>query len=73
MDAADGKVLVRVDSRYFRPTEVDELLGDPSKAYRVLGWKHTTSFRDLVHEMLESDLKVIKQESETREVGREQI
>ena len=73
VDAANGKVVVRVDSRYFRPTEVDELLGDPSKAYRVLGWKHTTSFRDLVHEMLESDLKVIKQESETREVGREQI
>ncbi len=73
VDVANGRVVVRVDRRYFRPTEVDELLGDPSKAYRVLGWKHTTSFRDLVHEMLESDLKVIKQESETREVGREQI
>jgi GDPmannose 4,6-dehydratase len=62
-----------VDSRYFRPAEVDELLGDPAKATKVLGWKHTTSFQELVQEMLQSDLEVIKQESKTREVAREQL
>ena len=73
VDAATGKVLVRVDPRYFRPTEVDELLGDATKALQVLGWKHTTSFRELVHEMLQSDLEVVKRESQMREVGREQF
>lgn len=73
VDVASGKVLVRVDSRYFRPAEVDELLGDPAKATKVLGWKHTTSFQELVQEMLQSDLEVIKQESKTREVAREQL
>lgn len=73
VDVASGRVLVRVDSRYFRPAEVDDLLGDPSKASKVLGWKHTTSFQELVREMLQSDLEVVKQESETREVGREQL
>ena len=55
-DAASGKVLVEVDKRYFRPTEVELLLGDPSKAHRVLGWKHTTGFEALVKEMVEADL-----------------
>src|SRR5262249_7238233 len=48
VDARSGKVLVEVDPRYFRPTEVDILLGDPSKAREELGWKHKTSFGDLV-------------------------
>ena len=56
-DAANGAELVKIDSRYFRPTEVDLLLGDPSKALRVLGWKHTVKFPDLVTEMMASDLK----------------
>ena len=56
VDAASGDVLVEVDPRYFRPTEVDLLLGDPSKARARLGWTHTTSFPDLVREMMESDL-----------------
>jgi GDPmannose 4,6-dehydratase len=62
--------LVKIDSRYFRPTEVDLLLGDPSKARRVLGWEHKVSFPELVSEMVESDLKVIAQESH-REHGNE--
>ncbi len=56
LDAKSGAVLVRVDPVYFRPTEVDLLLSDPSKAKQVLGWTHTTSFEDLVQEMVEADL-----------------
>ena len=47
-----GKILVQVDPRYFRPTEVDLLIGDPRKAHDKLGWTHTTSFDDLVAEMV---------------------
>ncbi len=57
VDARNGRVLVRIDERYFRPTEVDLLLGDPSKARAVLGWQHTTPFRKLVAEMVASDLR----------------
>ncbi|MGC2855613.1 GDP-mannose 4,6-dehydratase [Novispirillum sp. DQ9] len=64
VDAASGKVVVRIDPRYFRPTEVDLLLGDPSKAHRVLGWKHTTPFRQLVSEMVASDLEIVRAESD---------
>ncbi len=55
-DANTGAPLVRIDERYFRPTEVDLLLGDPSKAHRELGWRHSTSFTDLVNEMVDADL-----------------
>ncbi|MBT3558139.1 MAG: GDP-mannose 4,6-dehydratase [Rhodospirillales bacterium] len=57
LDSETGEVLVEIDPRYFRPTEVDLLLGDPTKAYKVLGWKHTTSFEQLVSEMFDSDLR----------------
>lgn len=57
LDAKTGDVLVAIDPRYFRPTEVDLLLGDPSKAERVLGWKARTCFADLVKEMVEADLR----------------
>src|SRR3982075_81529 len=60
-DARSGHVLVEVDPRYFRPTEVDSLLGDPSKARQKLGWKHRTSFDDLVKEMVEADLAAFNQ------------
>ena len=63
IDTATGETLVKIDSRYFRPTEVDMLLGDPSKAHRVLGWQHKVSFPELVADMVESDLKVIAGES----------
>ncbi len=66
IDDATGKVLVRIDVRYFRPTEVDLLLGDPGKAKRKLGWTHTTSFPDLVSEMVDSDLKAVSTEEGRR-------
>lgn len=66
VDAKTGDVLVEVDSRYFRPTEVEFLLGDPSKAEKVLGWKHKTSFQQLVYEMMESDLANVRDEVKTR-------
>jgi GDPmannose 4,6-dehydratase len=68
-DAGNGEVLVKIDSRYFRPTEVDLLLGDPSKAHRVLGWKHTVKFPELVEDMLKSDLDVIANEARKRGSG----
>jgi GDPmannose 4,6-dehydratase len=70
IDTGTGETVVKIDSRYFRPTEVDMLLGDASKARRVLGWQHKVSFPELVSDMVESDLKVIAQESH-REYGHE--
>ena len=57
IDVATGKTVVRVDPRYFRPTEVETLLGDPSKALRKLGWRATISFEQLVHDMVAGDLE----------------
>ncbi len=65
-DVATGKCLVEVDPRYFRPTEVDLLIGDPSKAHRKLGWKHETSVRDLCREMVREDLKIMRIETADR-------
>ncbi len=62
VDAKTGEVLVKIDPRYFRPTEVELLLGDPSKARKVLGWKHEITFPQLVMEMVASDLKKIADE-----------
>jgi len=59
-DAESGKVHVEIDPRYFRPTEVDLLIGDPSKAFNKLGWKHQTTFQQLVAEMVANDLVVMK-------------
>ena len=53
-----GNVLVKVDPRYFRPAEVDLLIGDPSKALAVLGWKATTTLEEMCREMVQSDLRV---------------
>lgn len=63
IDAKTGQVLVEVDPRYFRPTEVDLLLGNPAKARRVLGWKHKTSFKQMVKEMVAADLVSVKTEA----------
>ncbi|MEZ5899112.1 MAG: GDP-mannose 4,6-dehydratase [Hyphomicrobiaceae bacterium] len=62
-DSATGDELVRIDPRYFRPTEVDLLLGDPSKAHQKLGWSHKTSFKELVSEMVASDLALVERET----------
>lgn len=59
VDAETGKVIVRIDPRYFRPTEVDLLLGNPQKAEKELGWRRKVSFEDLVKDMVESDLKLL--------------
>jgi GDPmannose 4,6-dehydratase len=66
-DRATGKCLVEVDPRYFRPTEVELLLGDPSKAKQKLGWSHETSVRDLAREMVQADLKVMQTASVMKE------
>lgn len=57
-----GRCLVEVDPRYFRPTEVDLLIGDPTKARMKLGWSHETSPRDLAREMVEADFLVMRDE-----------
>jgi GDPmannose 4,6-dehydratase len=62
LDAKTGEVLVAIDPRYFRPTEVDLLLGDPGKAKRKLGWSHKTPFRELVREMVASDREAVRNE-----------
>lgn len=62
-DRVSGQVLVRIDPRYFRPTEVDLLIGNPSKAREKLGWRHTTGFRELVAEMVASDIALAKRET----------
>jgi len=67
-EADTRDALVLIDPRYFRPTEVDLLLGDSSKAKRVLGWEHKTTLPELVKEMVESDLEVVK--TETMRKGR---
>ncbi len=67
IDAASGAILVRIDPRYFRPTEVDFLLGDPGKAAARLGWRHRTSFGQLVAEMVEADLAAIHREQGRRD------
>ena len=63
VDAKTGEVLVEIDPRYFRPTEVDFLLGDPTKARTKLGWTHKIGFKQLVEEMVASDLKLVERES----------
>jgi GDPmannose 4,6-dehydratase len=65
----DGKVIVAVDPRYFRPTEVETLLGDSGKAKRELGWTPRTSFDELVREMVESDLKLAQRDALVRKHG----
>ncbi len=64
-----GDIVVRVDPRYFRPTEVETLLGDPSKAKQKLGWSPTTSLQQLVSEMAQSDFISAKRDSLVKEHG----
>lgn len=62
-DAATGRDVVRVDPRYFRPTEVDELLGNPSKARAKLGWERKIAFPELVAEMVDHDIAAVEREA----------
>jgi len=62
VDAGTGDVLVKIDPRYFRPTEVDSLLGDAKKAHDRLGWRHQTSFDQLVAGMVDADLKNVAEQ-----------
>lgn len=68
-DAASGKCLVSVDPRYFRPTEVETLLGDPSKAKRMLGWEPEVSFEEMVAEMVREDMKDAEKDELCRREG----
>ncbi|MGO4133803.1 GDP-mannose 4,6-dehydratase [Rhizobium brockwellii] len=67
-DAASGACLVEIDPRYFRPTEVDLLLGDPTKARQKLGWHHKTPVRELVAEMVREDVKHWKAQNSRKEI-----
>ncbi len=69
MDADTGKVIVEVDPRYFRPTEVDTLLGDPSKAKKKLGWQPKISFEEMIAEMVQSDLEAAKSDQLLQKEG----
>ncbi|MCB1467995.1 MAG: GDP-mannose 4,6-dehydratase, partial [Rhizobiaceae bacterium] len=62
VDVADGRTLVRIDPTYFRPTEVDLLIGDASKANDKLGWKPQTSFAEMVRDMMNADLDAARRE-----------
>lgn len=64
--AETGDILVRIDERYFRPTEVDLLLSNPAKAKEKLGWVHSTPFETLVAEMLNADLELVKGEMDRK-------
>jgi GDPmannose 4,6-dehydratase len=67
IDKATGKVLVEVDPKYFRPTEVEQLLGDPTKARTLLGWNPTkTNFEELVKIMVKNDMKLVEREEKIR-------
>ena len=63
------EIVIKVDKRYFRPTEVDQLLGDPTKAYKKLGWEPKTSLEELISEMVTSDKKEAAKESLLKKKG----
>ena len=62
-DVSSGKLIVKVDQRYFRPTEVETLLGDPTKAKERLGWVPKITFQEMVSEMMENDINIAKRDS----------
>jgi GDPmannose 4,6-dehydratase len=65
----DWQTYVRIDERYLRPTEVDVLLGDASKASQVLGWKPRVTFKDLARMMVDADMKLARKEAVLRDHG----
>ncbi|MES2339662.1 MAG: GDP-mannose 4,6-dehydratase [Pseudomonadota bacterium] len=72
VDSATGRTLVQIDPRYYRPTEVELLIGDATKARTLLGWAPTTSFPDLVSEMVREDLKTVQREAQYRRPDEDQ-
>jgi len=68
-DVEMGNLIVAVDPRYFRPTEVEELLGDPTKAKEKLGWEPKITLEEMVHEMMENDIKIAKRDTLVKEHG----
>ena len=69
IDDNTGRVVVRVDQRYYRPTEVEALLGDPTKALQKLGWRPQIGFDELVREMIEGDREIAKRDSLVASAG----
>lgn len=69
IERKSGKTIVRVDPRYFRPTEVETLLGDPTKAKEKLGWEPKISFEEMVREMIVEDLKLAERDQVVRQKG----
>jgi GDPmannose 4,6-dehydratase len=69
INAENGEVLVEVDPRYFRPTEVELLLGDPTKAKEKLGWQPRVTFQELVKLMVKKDLEVFKMDILCKDAG----
>jgi GDPmannose 4,6-dehydratase len=69
IEERSGKTIVRVDPRYFRPTEVETLLGDPSKAKQELGWEPEITFAEMVQEMIIEDLKIAERDQIIRQKG----
>ena len=69
IDRSTGKQIVAIDSRYFRPTEVETLLGDPSKAKKQLGWAAKTTFAELVKEMVAADYEEAKRDALVKKAG----
>src|SRR3984893_11426318 len=64
LDQKSGEVLIEVDPRYFRPTEVEALIGDPRKAHNKLGWRHRVTFDELVQDMVKADLDAVRFEQQ---------
>lgn len=69
MDKATGKTIVTVNPKFFRPAEVDVLLGDPAKAEKMLGWKREISFSQLVERMVKNDLALVEKEIKVKSIG----
>ena len=64
-----GKEVLSIDEKYFRPTEVDLLIGDPSKAKKKLGWEPEITLEELVEDMMKSDIKLFKKDTYLRDGG----
>ena len=68
VDKATGKTIVSINTKFFRPAEVDVLLGDPAKADKVLGWKREVSFSQLVEGMVKNDLAIVEKEIKVQSI-----